>query len=367
MTSRHSSETTSSSAANTSCLTAISSNTASITSPHPANAAVSVVPLTIEPRKRALPSASRPRDTCFSRSARTAATASSTRSASMSVITTGTSRRRRNERRELRRHQPRADDADPLDPARLRIRDADSLLDPPLDQVERVHTCLGLRPGQKVGERVLLGRVALGDRPLRRARDQLEGAVGRERDPVHRIVDGVSCLRADLGRIRQVDRRPRGRRRLDRGRTSHSIESSRNSTSSRSASARPSSAARAALMRRFCLSGFATISSTAAAAPTRRGVSCVPPQPGDDPEEDLGEADVAHRAGDRAVVAVEGDLEPAANGGSVDRGERGERQIADLPERFVPAQRRRRARDPASTCGETPSGRRLRRTRTACR
>ena len=42
VTSRHSSETTSSSAAKTSCLTAISSNTASITRSQPAYAAVSV-------------------------------------------------------------------------------------------------------------------------------------------------------------------------------------------------------------------------------------------------------------------------------------------------------------------------------------
>ena len=62
MTSRHSSETTASSAANTSRLTEISSKTASITRSQPPKADVSAAPLTIEPRKRAFPSPSRPRD-----------------------------------------------------------------------------------------------------------------------------------------------------------------------------------------------------------------------------------------------------------------------------------------------------------------
>ena len=70
VTSRHSAETTSSSAPKTSCLTAISSNTASITRSQPVKPCVSAAPVTIEPRKRALPSRSRPRATCFSRSAR---------------------------------------------------------------------------------------------------------------------------------------------------------------------------------------------------------------------------------------------------------------------------------------------------------
>ena len=47
-----------------------------------------------------------------------------------------------------------------------------------------------------------------------------------------------------------------------------------------SSSASPSSTAWPARSIRFCFSGFVTISSTAAAAPTRRGASWVPPQPG---------------------------------------------------------------------------------------
>ena len=64
----------------------------------------------------------------------------------------------------------------------------------------------------------------------------------------------------------------------------------------------------------------------------------------DDPEEDLGEADVAHRAGERAEVAVERDLEAAAERGAVDRGERREGQVADRREGVVTALAPRPAR-----------------------
>ncbi len=47
-----------------------------------------------------------------------------------------------------------------------------------------------------------------------------------------------------------------------------------------SSSASPISTAWAAWSILFCFSGLVTISSTAAAAPTRRGASWVPPQPG---------------------------------------------------------------------------------------
>ena len=64
---------------------------------------------------------------------------------------------------------------------------------------------------------------------------------------------------------------------------------------------------------------------------------------GDDSEEDLREADVAHRARKCAEVTVERDLETATEGGAVDRGEGGEGQIANRPERLVSG-------DGGSTC-----------------
>ena len=56
---------------------------------------------------------------------------------------------------------------------------------------------------------------------------------------------------------------------------------------------------------------------------------------GDEAEEHLREADVADVRGERADVAVERDLEPAAERGAVDRGERREGQLAQPAEELV--------------------------------
>src|SRR5207342_2294392 len=78
------------------------------------------------------------------------------------------------QRRELPRHQAAADDAHLLDRARLYFRHADTSLLAPLDEVEGVDRVLRLRRGQQVRDRVLLGAVALLERPLRGALDQVE-------------------------------------------------------------------------------------------------------------------------------------------------------------------------------------------------
>ena len=102
------------------------------------------------------------------------------------------------------------------------------------------------------------------------------------------------------------------------------------------------------------MSGFVTISSTAPAAPTSAGRELSAAPAGDDPEEDLGEADVAHGAGDRAEVAVERDLETAADGGAVDRGEGGEGQSrGSPPNASCPACRARRASSGVVICGNS--------------
>ena len=54
------------------------------------------------------------------------------------------------------------------------------------------------------------------------------------------------------------------------------------------------------------------------------------------PEEHLGEADVADVRRHRADVAVERELEPAAERGAVDRGEGREGQLAEPAEELVP-------------------------------
>ena len=300
VTSRHSSETTLSSAPKTSCLTAISSNTASITRSQPANADVSGDAGRRSSRGSApCLRASRPRATCFSRSARIAATASSTRAG----VDVGDHERHlepaQEQRRELRRHQAGADDADLLDPPRLRVGNPDALLDAPLDEVERVDAGLRLRAGEQVGERVLLGGVALLDRPAGGAGDQLERAVRGERDAVHRVVDGVARLRADLGRVGEVGGRARRPCLLDRAdepldRVVEELdvveqrvdEPELGGLRGRAGACSASGGSRRSARRR-------------AAAPTSARRELGPAPGGDDPEEDLGEADVAHRAGER--------------------------------------------------------------------
>ena len=72
------------------------------------------------------------------------------------------------EERELPRHEPRADDADPLHAPRLGVGHAHASLRAALDEVERVDGGLGLGPWEELRERVLLGAIALLERPGRR-------------------------------------------------------------------------------------------------------------------------------------------------------------------------------------------------------
>ena len=72
------------------------------------------------------------------------------------------------EERELPRHEPRADDADPLHAPRLGVRHAHASLRAALHEVERVDGGLGLGPWEELRERVLLGAIALLERPGRR-------------------------------------------------------------------------------------------------------------------------------------------------------------------------------------------------------
>ena len=108
------------------------------------------------------------------------------------------------ERRELRRHQPGADDADLLHPARLHVGQLRRLLRAPLDDRERVRRRLRLRADEQLGHRVLLGRVALLDRPVLRARDQVERDVRRARRAVHGVVDARARLADDRLEVRPV-------------------------------------------------------------------------------------------------------------------------------------------------------------------
>ena len=112
------------------------------------------------------------------------------------------------------------------------------------------------------------------------------------------------------------------------------------------------SRARAAAARRASGSG----ASRSPRSPSRRCArprgaagSCVPPQPGNQAQEALREAGMPDAGGDGPGVAVEGELEAAAEAGAVDGGDRHEGQ------RPQPAEQRR-AR-PASPRGPPPASR----------
>ena len=115
----------------------------------------------------------------------------------------------------------------------------------------------------------------------------------------------------------------------------YSSDSSTNSTGAISSSAMPSSTASTAVSSLFWRNGLRTITFAAASGPTSRGSSCVPPQPGMIESATSGEADVAHVRGDRPRVAVERELEAAAEARAVDRRHRRERQRADARKQLV--------------------------------
>ena len=266
VTSRHSSETTASSAAKTSLLDGdlledgLDHEVAAARTP-----TVSATPLTIEPRKRALPSPSRPRDDLLLE------IGADRRDGLLDArrVDIGDHERHlepaQEQRRELGRHQARPDDADLLDPPRLRLGDPDALLDPPLDEVERVHPGLRLRAGQEVGERVLLGGVALLDRPARRCRRSARArGTGRARRRARRRRRRSAPWRRP--RPRRRGRRPRAARVAPRSRA-RATRSSRRGTRRRRGARRR---ARARPPGRRAAAGSASAGSRRSARPPRR-------------------------------------------------------------------------------------------------
>ena len=287
----HSGETTFSSSANTSFLTAISSKTASSTRSQPAKTSHSVPPVTSEPRKRALPSA------MPAAAHELAELVRDPRDGLVDLLLGEVAQHDRNleaaqeQQRELSRHQPGADDADLLHTAWLGVGHADTALRAALDEVEGVDGRLRLRAGKELGERVLLRAVALLERPRRRALDEVERAVRRGRRAVHLAVEARARLAADLGDVGEVGcRPPLARALLDL--LEQEARATRPGTrpARRSASANPASNARRASSMRFWRSGFSTTNVTACSAPTSCGTSCVPPQPGMSPRKTSGQA-----------------------------------------------------------------------------
>ena len=194
------------------------------------------------------------------------------------------------ERRELGCHQAGADDADACDSPGRRLGNADTALGAALDEVEGVDGRLRLWPRQQLCQGVLLGAVALLERPLRRAGDQLEGPVRRRRGTVHRIVHARArtCARPPPRRRDRPAREAGSRTRSRRAGTRSTRRGTRPARAARPRS--PASKACGPVSIRFCRSGCSTTNFTAVSAPTSRGTSCVPPQPGISPRKTSGQA-----------------------------------------------------------------------------
>ena len=254
------------------------------------------------------------------------ATARSTISWSRSRIAIGTSSRRRKRAASCVAIRPA-----PTIPTFLTGRasaswTADVLLGPPLDQVVGVERRLRLPAREQLGDGVFLAGVALLDAPTRSgAFDQVEGDVGRaaSRRGASRPAGGVPSRPPRLlGRVQgpgpwtwlfEPCEQERDRLVEELGRLEHRV-----GEPELDAPRRPPSS-------RFWRSGFVTISRIAASdSGDPRNELCPAPRR-KQAEEDLREPEVADRRGDRPVVAVERDLEAAAQAGAVDRGQGGVR------------------------------------------
>ena len=192
--------------------------------------------------------------------------------------------------------------------ARLRRRAAGTAAGPPLDEVERVERRLRLRREEQVGERLLLGPVALLDasslRRLRSGRGLGRGR-GPRRAPSRRAVD------------RARGRRPRGRgevgvfagRLLGRDRD-RLVDQSRSGSMTRST--RPSSSACCGGQHLVLPHRVGTVSLTAASGPDEPWRELGRAPGGDEPEQAFRRGEMANVVGDHAVVAVQRELDPAS-------------------------------------------------------
>ena len=239
------------------------------------------------------------------------------------------------QRRELRRHQPCADDPDPLDPPRLGVGDGRRPCEPALHDVEGIERRLRLGPGKQLGDRVLLRSVPLLETPRGSALDQLERSVRRWSLAVHGIVDPGPRPTHHLGGVREIGLGATlAGARLDRlqQQLQRSVEQR---LGPEDVVDEPE------LERRLC-ADHAVLPQRVLDDEADGGLGAdearreLRPAPGrDQPQEDLGKAQVPDVGADRPDVAVEGQLEPATERSSVDRSKRLERQPVDAAEQLV--------------------------------
>ena len=270
-------------------------------------------PETSEPRNRALPSPSRPRRTSSASSSR------DPRDRLVDLLLGEVAEHDRDlepsqeEERELPRHEPRADDADPLHAPRLGVRHAHASLRAALHEVERVDGRLGLGPWEELRERVLLGAIALLERPGGGALDEVERPVGRGRRAVHLSVETRPRLAADLDDVREIGRRPPLARALLDLSSRNASDSSRNSTGSSSASANPASNAFGAVEHAVLAERVLDDERHRLLGSDELRDELRAPPAGDEAEEHLRAGEVPHRGRDRPVVAVQRDLDATAD------------------------------------------------------
>ncbi len=239
------------------------------------------------------------------------------------------------ERRELRRHQPGPDDPDLLHVTGLSVGQAGPALGTALDEVVRVQRRLRLAAEQQVGDRLLLGAVPLLDRPARRPFDQVERAVGSGSGAVDRVVELVARLAGHLVQLREVGRvalHPSALGQLDR-------EGER-LVDELDGFEQPVGESR---LERLWASQHAVLPQRVLDEELDRGLRIDEPgdelrsaPAGDDPEEALGQGKVANCTRNGSRVAVERDLDAAAQAGPVDRRHGRERERPDPSEQVVP-------------------------------
>ena len=255
------------------------------------------------------------------------------------------------QQRELAGHEPGADDADLGDrTGEGLVRRAGGALGAALHEVERVEPRAQVVAHDEVGERVVLGGEALvaGGRPGRG--DEVERAArgrGRRRGAWRRRGRGPAATAASQASPRSTS----GRSTTivagdDAGGPAQRLDEEVGRLEARRRASPSVERVGSGLSMRFWLSGFSTMTLTAFSAPTRLGTQVGAAPAGDEAEEDLGQAQRRRAGRERAVGAVQRDLEAAAHRRAVD-----ERERRHGAARRGGARRRARASPSAAACG----------------
>ncbi len=293
-------------------------------------------PLTSEPRKRALPSPSRPlADELVELGMYPA-------DCLVHLLLREVSEDDRHlqaaegQQRELTCHEAGADEADLADSPRLRVGDTDSPLCPSFHEIERVHGGLGLRAGEEVGERFFLRAIALLERPGRGTLDQVECAVRRRGSSVDLAIETGAGLAGHLGDVREIGfwaHLPAPLLDLVEQQLERLVEElDRLEECVRESPLVCLLPGEHPVLTQGVLDdeghgllGSDELRDQLRSAPAR-----------DEPEKDFGAGEVADRRRDRPVVAVQGDLDTSSDRSAVDRRERDEGKVAEASEELVP-------------------------------